>query len=60
MRPNPELTNAGHELAHGRRAGDRVATLLAPVPPLWRRVMDPRVLALAGGELSRVNRGRAT
>jgi alkane 1-monooxygenase len=34
--------------------------LLALAPPLWRRVMDPRVLALAGGDLSRVNRGLAT
>ena len=31
--------------------------LLAYLPPLWRRVMDRRVLALVGGELSRVNRG---
>ncbi|HRP88242.1 MAG TPA: alkane 1-monooxygenase [Gammaproteobacteria bacterium] len=30
--------------------------LLALVPPLWRRVMDPRVLAHAGGDLRRVNR----
>lgn len=29
--------------------------LLAYVPPLWRRVMDPRVMELAGGDLSRVN-----
>jgi alkane 1-monooxygenase len=32
--------------------------LLAYVPPLWFRVMNPRVLALAGGDLSRVNTGR--
>jgi alkane 1-monooxygenase len=30
--------------------------LLAYVPPLWFRVMNPRVLAWAGGDLSRVNR----
>jgi alkane 1-monooxygenase len=30
--------------------------LLALVPPLWRRVMDPRVLVHVGGDLSRVNR----
>jgi alkane 1-monooxygenase len=30
--------------------------LLALVPPLWRRVMDPRVLAHVGGDLARVNR----
>ena len=31
--------------------------LLALLPPLWRRVMDPRVLAHAGGDIRRVNRG---
>jgi alkane 1-monooxygenase len=30
--------------------------ILALVPPLWRRVMDPRVLAHVDGDLSRVNR----
>jgi len=30
--------------------------LLSYVPPLWRRVMDPRLLALVDGDLSRVNR----
>jgi alkane 1-monooxygenase len=30
--------------------------LLALVPPLWRRVMDPRVLVQAGGDPARVNR----
>ena len=29
--------------------------LLATVPPLWRRVMDPRVAAHYGGDLSRAN-----
>jgi alkane 1-monooxygenase len=29
--------------------------LLAYVPPLWFRVMDPRVLALVDGDLDRVN-----
>lgn len=33
--------------------------LLAYVPPLWRKVMDPRVLALVDGDLDRVNRGPA-
>ena len=28
---------------------------LAVVPPLWRRVMDPRVRAHFGGDLSRAN-----
>jgi alkane 1-monooxygenase len=31
--------------------------LLALVPPLWRRVMDPRVLAHVGGDIGRINRG---
>ncbi len=29
--------------------------LLAYVPPLWRRVMDPRVLAHYGGDVTRAN-----
>ena len=29
--------------------------LLAIVPPLWRRVMDPRVLAHYGGDVARAN-----
>jgi alkane 1-monooxygenase len=33
--------------------------LIAYVPPLWFRVMNPRVLELAGGDLARVNRGPA-
>ena len=33
--------------------------LLAYLPPLWFRVMNPRVLALVGGELERVNFGKA-
>ena len=31
--------------------------LLSYLPPLWRRVMDPKVLALVDGDLSRVNTG---
>lgn len=30
-------------------------TLLAYVPPLWRKVMDPRLVAHYGGDLSRIN-----
>jgi alkane 1-monooxygenase len=30
--------------------------IIALVPPLWRRVMDPRVLAHVGGDAARVNR----
>ena len=29
--------------------------LLAAVPPLWRRVMDPRLLAHSGGDVARAN-----
>src|SRR5436305_8919605 len=29
--------------------------LLALVPPLWRRVMDPRLIAHYGGDLARAN-----
>jgi alkane 1-monooxygenase len=28
---------------------------LAAIPPLWFRVMDPKVLAWAGGDLSKIN-----
>jgi alkane 1-monooxygenase len=31
--------------------------LLSYVPPLWRRVMDPKVLALVDGDMNRVNTG---
>lgn len=30
---------------------------LAAFPPLWRRVMNPKVLAWAGGDMSRINTG---
>jgi alkane 1-monooxygenase len=33
--------------------------LLALIPPLWRRVMDPRVSAHYGGAMERANRGPA-
>ncbi|WP_305095349.1 alkane 1-monooxygenase [Prescottella sp. R16] len=36
-------------------AGYAVMVVLAFVPPLWRRVMDPRVLAHYGGDIRRVN-----
>jgi alkane 1-monooxygenase len=42
-------------LPHGYAA----MVLLALVPPLWRRVMDPRLLAHVGGDLGRVNRGHS-
>ncbi|MDJ0113311.1 alkane 1-monooxygenase, partial [Rhodococcus erythropolis] len=29
--------------------------MLAYVPPLWRKVMDPKVLAHYGGDITRVN-----
>jgi alkane 1-monooxygenase len=31
--------------------------LLSYVPPLWRKVMDPKVLALVDGDMNRVNLG---
>ena len=31
--------------------------LLSYVPPLWRKIMDPKVLALVDGDMSRVNTG---
>jgi len=33
--------------------------LLSYVPPLWRRVMDPKVLMLVDGDMSRINTGHA-
>ena len=36
-------------------AGYALMVVLAFFPPLWRRVMDPRVLAHYNGDLSRVN-----
>lgn len=34
--------------------------LLASVPPLWFRVMNPKALAWAGGDVTKLNRGPAT
>jgi len=39
-------------------AGYAAMILLALFPPVWRRVMDPRVLAHYGGDISRANRSR--
>src|SRR3954447_2834413 len=36
-------------------SGYATMIVLAAVPPLWRRVMDPRVLAHYGGDLDRAN-----
>lgn len=36
-------------------AGYATMILLAAVPPLWRRVMDPKVAAHYGGDLTRAN-----
>jgi alkane 1-monooxygenase len=30
---------------------------LAAIPPLWFRVMDPKTLAWAGGDISKLNVG---
>ncbi len=37
-------------------AGYAAMILLALIPPLWRRVMDPRLLAHYGDDLALVNR----
>jgi alkane 1-monooxygenase len=29
--------------------------VLAAIPPLWFRVMDPKVVAWAGGDLGKIN-----
>ena len=39
-------------------AGYTAMLLLALCPPLWRRVMDPRVLAHYGGDATLANRGQ--
>ncbi|GAA1481552.1 alkane 1-monooxygenase [Gordonia sinesedis] len=36
-------------------AGYAAMGLLATIPPLWRRVMDPRLLAHYGGDLGRIH-----
>jgi alkane 1-monooxygenase len=36
-------------------SGYATMIVLAAIPPLWRRVMDPRVLAHYGGDLTRAN-----
>jgi alkane 1-monooxygenase len=36
-------------------SGYATMILLAVIPPLWRRVMDPRVVAHYGGDVSRAN-----
>ncbi len=40
-------------------AGYGVLVLLAAVPPLWRRVMDPRLIAHYDGDFGRINRYRS-
>ncbi|MEJ7817993.1 MAG: alkane 1-monooxygenase [Thermoleophilaceae bacterium] len=41
-------------------SGYATMMLLAVIPPLWRRVMDPRLAAHYEGDLTRVNRGAAS
>lgn len=36
-------------------SGYAAMIVLAYVPPLWRRVMDPRVVAHYGGDVARAN-----
>jgi alkane 1-monooxygenase len=47
-----------HDAAPQLPAGYPAMILLAYVPPLWRRVMDPRVLEHYGGDASLANRSR--
>jgi alkane 1-monooxygenase len=47
-----------HDAAPQLPAGYPGMILLAYVPPLWRRVMDPKVLAHYGGDASLANRSR--
>ncbi|WP_405182102.1 alkane 1-monooxygenase [Nocardia sp. NBC_01377] len=48
-------TLRGHEQAPQLPGGYASMILLAAVPPLWRAVMDHRVLALYGGDIALVN-----
>jgi alkane 1-monooxygenase len=52
--------NTAHELGHKRPALERwlskvAMIVLAAIPPLWRRVMDRRVLDFYGGDVTRAN-----
>jgi alkane 1-monooxygenase len=55
LRPYQSLRNF-HDLP-SLPSGYPGSFLLAAIPPLWFRVMNPKVLAWAGGEMSKVNRG---
>ena len=55
MRPYQSLRNFD-DIPH-LPSGYPGSFLLAAVPPLWRRVMNPKVLAWAGGDMDRVNTG---
>jgi alkane 1-monooxygenase len=55
LRPYQALRNF-HDLP-SLPSGYPGSFLLAAIPPLWFRVMNPKVLAWAGGDVSKVNRG---
>jgi alkane 1-monooxygenase len=55
LRPYQSLRNF-HDLP-SLPSGYPGSFLLAAIPPLWFRVMNPKVLAWAGGDISKVNRG---
>ena len=58
MRPYQSLRN--FEDIPRLPAGYPGCFVLTAIPPLWRRVMDPKVMEWAGGDMGRVNTGRAT
>jgi len=58
MGPNPlrrYQTLRSFEVSPRLPAGYATMVVLALITPLWRRVMDPRVVAHYDGELSRAN-----
>ena len=55
MRPYQALRD--HDDIPRLPSGYPGAFVLAAIPPLWRRVMDPKVIEVAGGDMERVNTG---
>jgi alkane 1-monooxygenase len=53
MRPYQTLRNFD-ELPH-LPSGYPGSFVLAAIPPLWRRIMDPKVMAWAGGDITKTN-----
>ena len=55
MRPYQVLRN--DEAMPQLPSGYPGSFLLASIPPLWFSVMNPKVMAWAGGDISKVNQG---